>query len=55
MTTIFAAATYFTRMATARGPEYALDILSAGLLFQGAGAIALATLRDRRSTASPSS
>lgn len=55
MTTIFATATYFTRMATARGPEYALDILSAGLLFQGAGAIALATLRDRRSTAAPSS
>lgn len=49
MTTIFAAATYFTRMATARGPEYALDILGAALLFQGAGAIALATMRDRRS------
>ena len=48
MTTIFAAATYFTRMAVSRGPEYALDVLSAGLLFQGAGAIALATLRDRR-------
>ncbi len=53
MTTIFAAATYFTRMASERWPEYALDILSAGLLFQGAGAIALATLRDRRSTATP--
>ncbi|MDP2354854.1 MAG: hypothetical protein Q8M31_02185 [Beijerinckiaceae bacterium] len=53
MTTIFAAATYFTRMASERWPEYALDILSAGLLFQGAGAIALATLRDRRSTAAP--
>ena len=48
MTTIFAAATYFTRMAPARGPEYALDVLGAALLFQGAGAIALATMRDRR-------
>ena len=51
MTTIFAAATYFTRMATERWPEYALDALSAGLLFQAAGAIALATLRDRRAAA----
>lgn len=48
MTTIFAAAAYFTRMASNRGPEYALDVLGAALLFQGAGAIALATLRDRR-------
>lgn len=53
MTTIFAAATYFTRMASQRGPEYALDLLGAALLFQGAGAIALATLRDRRSTGKP--
>lgn len=48
MTTIFAAATYFTRMASERWPEYTLDVIGAGLLFQGAGAITLATLRDRR-------
>ncbi|MFN3890838.1 MAG: cation transporter [Beijerinckiaceae bacterium] len=48
MTTVFAAATYLTRMATERWPEYALDVLGAGLLFQAAGAIALATMRDRR-------
>lgn len=48
MTTVFAAATYVTRMASERWPEYALDVLSAGLLFQAAGAIALATMRDRR-------
>lgn len=50
MTTIFAVATYVTRMSSERGPEYALDVLGAGLLFQGAGAIVAATLRDRRST-----
>lgn len=48
MTTIFAAATWATRMAASRGPEYALDVLSAALLFQAAGAIWLATMRDRR-------
>ena len=53
MTTIFAVATYFTRMASERWPEYALDVLSSGFLFQGAGAIALATLRDRRCMAKP--
>lgn len=52
MTTVFAAATWLTRMATQRWPEYALDVLGAALLFQAAGAIALATLRDRRATAS---
>ena len=51
MTTIFAAATYFTRTASERWPEYALDVLGAALLFQGAGAITLATLRDRRENA----
>lgn len=47
-TTVFSAATFLTRTATSRWPEYALDLFGAALLFQGAGAIALATWRDRR-------
>ncbi len=51
-TTVFSLATFLTRTATSRWPEYALDLFGAALLFQGAGAIALATWRDRR-TAPP--
>ena len=47
-TTVFSIATYFTRTATSRAPEYGLDLFGAALLFQGAGAIVLATWRDRR-------
>jgi Co/Zn/Cd efflux system component len=47
-TTVFSIATYLTRTATSRGPEYALDLFGAALLFQATGAIVLATLRDRR-------
>jgi Co/Zn/Cd efflux system component len=53
MTTIFAAATWFTRMAASRGPEYALDVLGAALLFQAAASITRATLRDRRAAFAP--
>lgn len=47
-TTVFSIATYLTRTASGRGPEYALDLFGVALLFQGAGAIVLATWRDRR-------
>ncbi|KAA2242078.1 hypothetical protein [Salinarimonas soli] len=47
-TTVFSTATYLTRTATSRWPEYGLDLFGAALLFQGAGAIVLATWRDRR-------
>jgi Co/Zn/Cd efflux system component len=47
-TTVFAAAAFFTRAATVRWPEYALDVFGAVLLFQAAGAIWIVTARDRR-------
>jgi Co/Zn/Cd efflux system component len=47
-TTVFSVATYLTRTATSRAPEYALDLFGVVLLFQGAGAIVLAIWRDRR-------
>jgi Co/Zn/Cd efflux system component len=52
-TTVFSAATFLTRTAPARWPEYALDLFGAALLFQATGAIALATWRDRRRSVPP--
>jgi len=49
-TTVFAGATWATRTASVRWPEYALDVFGAVLLIQGAGAIVLATMRDRRNS-----
>ncbi|HYF52941.1 MAG TPA: hypothetical protein VEA41_01640 [Salinarimonas sp.] len=54
-TTVFSIATYLTRTAASRYPEYGLDLFGAALLFQGAGAIVLATWRDRRAAGGPRS
>ncbi|MBV9076870.1 MAG: hypothetical protein JO048_05235 [Methylobacteriaceae bacterium] len=49
-TTLFSLATYLTRTATSRLPEYGLDLFSSLMLFQAAGAILLSTWRDRRAS-----
>ena len=49
-TTVFAGATLATRTASVRWPEYALDVFGAALLIQGACAIVLAAMRDRRTS-----
>lgn len=47
-TTVFAGATWATRTSSVRWPEYALDVIGAALLIQGAWAILLVVMRDRR-------